>query len=112
MKRPSNHFIIMLLSLAAAIAVLLSIMTYFSTTSAALPNLAGIITAPFRSASANLSESVQRWTDYFAGFDALEEENRQLKRQIAKMEETVRQAQADREENVRPGPGPGRLQLV
>ncbi len=101
MKRPSNHFIIMLLSLAAAIAVLLSIMTYFSTTSAALPNLAGIITAPFRSASANLSESVQRWTDYFAGFDALEEENRQLKRQIAKMEETVRQAQADREENVR-----------
>ena len=101
MKRPSNHFIIMLLSLAAAIAVLLCIMTDFSTTSAALPNLAGIITAPFRSASANLSESVQRWTDYFAGFDALEEENRQLKRQIAKMEETVRQAQADREENVR-----------
>lgn len=91
----------MVLSLAAAIAVLLSVMTYFSTTSAALPNLAGIVTAPFRSASASLAETVRRWTDYFVGFDALEEENRQLKRQIAEMEETVRQAQADREENVR-----------
>lgn len=101
MKRPSNRFVIMVLSLAAAIAVLLSIMTYFSTTSAALPNLAGIVTAPFRSASASLAETVRRWTDYFVGFDALEEENRQLKRQIAEMEETVRQAQADREENVR-----------
>ena len=40
------------LSLAAAIAVVLSVMSYFSATSAALPNLAGIVASPFRSLSA------------------------------------------------------------
>lgn len=43
MKRSSNRFLIMILSLAAAIAVVLSVMSYFSATSAALPNLAGIV---------------------------------------------------------------------
>ena len=42
MKRSSNRFLIMILSLAAAIAVVLSVMSYFSATSAALPNLAEI----------------------------------------------------------------------
>ena len=37
--------------------------------------------------------------DYFTEFDALKEENRQLKLQIAEMEEEVRQATFDREEN-------------
>ena len=89
----------MLLALAAAVAVLMSVMTYFSTTSAALPNLAGIVVSPFRSAAASLSEAFQRWTGYFTEVDALREENRQLKLQIAEMEETVRQATFDREEN-------------
>lgn len=91
----------MLLALAAAIAVLLSVMTYFSTTSAVLPNLAGVIVSPFRSASAAVSETLHRWSDYFTEFDALQEENRQLKQKIAEMEETVRQAEYDREENAR-----------
>ena len=75
----------MLLALAAAVAVLMSVMTYFSTTSAALPNLAGIVVSPFRSAAASLSEAFQRWTGYFTEVDALREENRQLKLQIAEM---------------------------
>lgn len=99
MKRSSNRFFLMLLALAAAVAVLMSVMTYFSTTSAALPNLAGIVVSPFRSAAASLSEAFQRWTGYFTEMDALREENRQLKLQIAEMEETVRQATFDREEN-------------
>ncbi len=99
MKRPSNRFFIMLLALAAAVAVLLSVMSYFSTTSAALPNLAGIVATPFRSASAAISETFDRWAGYFTEVDALREENRQLKLQIAEMEETVRQATFDREEN-------------
>lgn len=101
MKRPSDRFGITVLALAAIVAVLLSVMGFFSTTSAPLPNLAGILAGPFRSASAAVSETVGRWADYFTRFDELEEENRQLKEQIAEMEETVRQAQADREENVR-----------
>lgn len=101
MKRPSNKFTILLLSLAAAIAVLLSVMSYFSATSAPLPNLAGMIAAPFRSASSALSETFRGWGAYFTEFDRLKEENAQLKQQIAEMEETVRQAQADRDENQR-----------
>ena len=99
MKRPSNHFFIVLLALAAVVAVLMSVMTYFSATSAPLPNLAGIIASPFRSASAAISDTFSRWTGYFTEVDALREENRQLKLQIAEMEETVRQATFDREEN-------------
>lgn len=100
-KRPSDHFGITVLALAAIIAVLMSIMGYFSTTSAPLPNLAGIIASPFRSAAASFSEFVESWTGYLTQFDELKEENRQLKLKIAEMEETVRQAQADRDENVR-----------
>ena len=101
MKRPSNRFGITVLALAAIIAVLLSVMSYFSTTSAPLPNLAGMIATPFRSASAAFSEAVRSWTDYLTQFDALKEENQQLKLKIAEMEETVRQAQADWDENAR-----------
>ena len=99
MKRSSNRFLIMILSLAAVIAVLLSVMSYFSATSAALPNLAGIAVSPFRALSAAVSETLGHWADYFTRFDELEEENRQLKLKIAEMEEDVRQATFDREEN-------------
>ena len=101
MKRPSNRFVIMVLAVAAAAAVLLSVMSYLSATAAPLPNLAGIIASPFRSVSASVSETFRRWTGYFVGVDELREENEQLKKQIAEMEGTVRQAQADREENAR-----------
>lgn len=99
MKRSSNHFLIMILSVAVVVAVLLSVMSYLSATSAALPNLAGIIAAPFRSASAAVSGTFRGWVDYFTEFDELKEENRQLKLQIARMEEDIRQATFDREEN-------------
>ena len=99
MKRPSNRFFITLLSVAAVVAVLLSVMTYFSATSAPLPNLAGIVVTPFRSASAAISEAFGKWTGYFTEVDELREENRQLKLKIAEMEEDVRQATFDREEN-------------
>ncbi len=91
----------MVLSVAVVAAVLLSVMSYLSATAAPLPNVAGIIASPFRSVSASISETFQRWTGYFIGVDELREENEQLKKQIAEMEETVRQAQADRDENVR-----------
>ena len=101
MKRPVNKFGITVLAVAAAVAVLLSVMSYFSSTAAALPNLTGIIAAPFRSVAASLSDTVRQWTDYVTEFDALQAENEQLRLQIAQMEETVRRAEADRDENVR-----------
>ena len=101
MKRPVNKFGITVLAVAAAVAVLLSVMSYFSSTAAALPNLTGIIAAPFRSVAASLSDTVRQWTGYLTEFDALQAENEQLRLQIAQMEETVRRAEADRDENVR-----------
>ena len=100
-KRPGDRFGITILALAAIIAVLLSVMSYFSTTASPLPNLAGIIVSPFRSVATTSSDIASGWGAYLTKFDELEEENRQLKIQIAEMEEIVRQAQADREENVR-----------
>lgn len=100
-KRPINTFWIVLLAIAAAVAVSLSVMTYFSTTSAVMPNLAGIIAQPFRSASASLTGSVVKWKSYLRDFDALKAENEELKKKIAEMEAVNRQAVADREENIR-----------
>ena len=101
-KRPINKFWIILLAIATTVAVLLSVMTYFSTTSAVMPNIAGIIAQPFRSASAAISETVGKWNGYLTGYDALKAENEALKKRIAEMEADNRQAVADREENARP----------
>lgn len=100
-KRPINKFWIILLAIATAVAVLLSVMTYFSTTSAVMPNIAGIIAQPFRSASAAISETVGKWNDYLTGYDALKAENEELRKKIAQMEADNRQAIEDREENAR-----------
>ena len=101
MKRPVNKFGIAVLAVAAAIAVLLSVMTYFSATSAPLPNVAGMIAAPFRAAGAAITEKAESLVDYITEFDALKAENEELKLRIAEMEAEVRQAKADRDENVR-----------
>lgn len=101
MKRPINKFWIILLAIATAVSVILSVMTYFSTTSAVLPNVAGVIAEPFRAAGAALTETIVQWKGYLFEYDKLKEENEQLKLKIAEMESDVRQAQADREENAR-----------
>ena len=100
MKQP-DRFGIMVLSVAAAIAVLLSVMAYFSTNSAALPNAAGIVAAPFRAAAAAIRTTLGDWKDYLTEFDQLKEENRQLKLELAEKEAILRQAELDREENAR-----------
>lgn len=101
MKRFLTKHGLTILSLAAVIAVILSVMTYFSSTAAVLPNLAGIVAAPFRNAGTSLSEQINGWFDYLTSYDALKAENEALKQQIAKMEEENRQAKYDIEENAR-----------
>ena len=101
MKRLLTKYGMMVLSLAVVIAVILSVMAYFSTSASALPNLAGIIATPFRSAGAAISETVSGWADYFTEFDRLKEENQQLKLELAEKEAAIRQAEKDSEENER-----------
>ncbi len=101
MKRLLTKYGVIVLSLAVLIAVILSVMAYFSTTSAVMPNIAGIIASPFRAAGAAVTEKVDEWVRYFTDFDALREENEQLKQDLAEMKAAFRQAEYDREENAR-----------
>ena len=101
MKRLLTKYGIAVLSLAVLIAVILSVMAYFSTTSAVMPNIAGIVASPFRAAGAAVTGKVEEWVQYFTDFNALKEENEQLKLDLAEMRDAVRQAEYDREENER-----------
>ena len=95
-----NHGIWVLFA-TAVVAVALAVMSFFSNNSAPLNNAAGILTSPFR----NAVTAVENWfTDkknYYRDTTALQEENAALRRKVAEMEETVRQAEADRAENRR-----------
>ena len=85
---------------AAVIAVALALMSFFSASASPLANLTGILASPFRSAYTAVATWFNDKQAYYKDVKALEEENAALKKAIAEMEETVRQAQADRDENV------------
>lgn len=101
MKRFLQQHGLWLLFGAAVIAVALSVMSALSNTSAPLTNLAGVITSPFRTAFTAVADWFNDKQAYYADYKALEEENEQLKTQIAEMEEDIRQSEADSEENER-----------
>jgi len=88
-----------ILALAAAIAVLLSVLSYFTSTSTVLHNAAGIVTSPFRF----VSETVNRWvedkTHYYQNYNDLLAENAALREEVAELRANARQADRDREEN-------------
>ena len=85
----------------AVIAVSLAVMSFFTTTSSPLANAAQVITSPFRTAFTAVADWLGDKQAYYADYKALEEENQELKDQIAKMERSVRQAEADSAENER-----------
>lgn len=87
------------LSVAAIIAVLLCVLTVFSSSSAVLSNVAGTIATPFRTVGTVISNKVGEWKQYFTDFDALKAENDMLKRELAALEADIRQAEYDRDEN-------------
>ena len=88
-----------ILAITAAIAVVLSVLSYFTLTSSILRNAFGVVAAPLRSAV----YSVQTWAAdkqrYYADYTALLEENEALKCEIAALRQSERQAQLDRDEN-------------
>ncbi|MBP3486504.1 MAG: rod shape-determining protein MreC, partial [Oscillospiraceae bacterium] len=84
---------------AAVIAVALALMSFFSASAYPLANLTGILASPFRSAYTAVATWFNDKQAYYQDVKALQAENAALKKAIAEMEETVRQAQADRDEN-------------
>lgn len=99
MKDFLSKYGVWILAAAAAIAVALSVLSYFSSTSTILHNAAGVVTSPFRAAS----EAVSRWFEdkrhYYADYNDLLAENEALRREVAELRANARQADRDREEN-------------
>ena len=88
-----------ILAVAAAVAVALSLLTYFSSTSSVLENIAGMLTYPFRAAATAVSDWAADKRQYYEDTTTLKEENAALKKEIADLRAQQRQAQADSEEN-------------
>ena len=78
--------------------VVLSVATVSSNTNV-LSNIVQTVSSPFRSAATAVTGWVEGIHSYLTEFDALQEENAALKIQIAEMEEQLRQAERDSEEN-------------
>ncbi len=101
MNRLLTKYGVVILSIAVVIAVLLSAMTLFSTNSAVFNNIVGTVATPFRTVSTVISNHIEEWVQYFTDFDRLKQENAQLKQELAELEDAVRQAEYDSEENKR-----------
>ena len=86
---------------AAVIAVVLAIMSVLSYTSSPLVNAANTVAAPFRAAYTAVADWFNDKQNYYRDTTALEEENAALRRQLAEMEDAIRQAEADSAENAR-----------
>ena len=86
---------------AAVIAVALAVMSVLSYTSSPLVNAVNIVAAPFRAAYTAVAGWFNDKQNYYRDTTALEEENAALRRQLAEMEDAIRQAQADSAENAR-----------
>jgi len=99
MRRLFTKYGLTVLALAVVTALLLAGMSLVSSSSAVMPNLAGIIATPFRAIGSAVSDTVSGWTRYFTDYDELKAENEALRRELAEMEASIRQAQYDREEN-------------
>lgn len=101
MKKFFSNNGILILAAVTLIAVIMCIVSAFSGGTGFLHNAAGVVASPFRAAGAAIS----RWTgdvfDHFESVDELKKENSELRRQVASLEQSVRQAQTDSEENER-----------
>ena len=86
---------------AAVISVALALMSFFSNNASPLSNLAGVIASPFRSACTAAADWFTDKRNYYRDVTALEEENDALRRENARLERELRQAETDSEENAR-----------
>lgn len=84
---------------AAVLSVALAVMSILSANSSPLVNLAGILSSPFRAGYTAIATWFNDLQNYYKDTTDLQAENAALKRQIAEMEETIRQAESDVEEN-------------
>lgn len=85
----------------AVITVAMAALSFFSVTSSPLVNITKTLTSPFRSAYTAVATWFNDKQNYYRNTTALEEENAALRQRIAQMEEDIRQAELDSDENQR-----------
>lgn len=101
MKRFFEKNGLLVLFIAAVIALTLCVISFFTTNSSFLSNAVGTVLSPFRSGISSVREWAGSKADYLREHDAMKEENAELKKQVADLENQLRQAQRDSEENRR-----------
>ena len=99
MKDFFSKYGVWILAVAAAIAVTLSVLSYFSSTSTVLHNVAGIVTSPFRAVTEGVSHWVEDKKHYYQDYNDLLAENQALREEVAELRANAQQADRDREEN-------------
>lgn len=101
MKRFLSKYGIWFLSGVAVVVVMLCIISAISSGTPFLRNAAGVIASPFRAAGSAVTGWFSDMGDHFDDIEALQEENDALREQVADLEQQLRQAQKDSEENER-----------
>ena len=99
MKRFFGKNGIWILFIAVIAAVTLCVVNFFSVRSSPLSDLVNTVLSPVRSGISSVQEWVGSKKAHFGDYDALSEENRALKIRVAELEDELRQAETDREEN-------------
>lgn len=84
---------------AAVLSVAMAVMSVLSANSSPLVNLTGILVSPFRAGYTAIAAWFNDLQNYYKDTTDLQAENAALRQKIAQMEETIRQAEADVEEN-------------
>ncbi|MBR5571917.1 MAG: rod shape-determining protein MreC [Oscillospiraceae bacterium] len=101
MKRFFSKNGLLLLSAAATVVVILCVISAISSGTPFLRNVAGVIASPFRAAGSAVAGWVADGSAHFDNVETLQEENDELRRYVAELEEELRRAQSATEENRR-----------
>ena len=101
MKNFFSRYGVWFLAVAAVFAVLLSVLSYFSSTSSVLRNAAGVVASPFRAAASGVSGWFEDKRHYYQDYTDLLAENKALREEVAELRAGAQQAELDREENAR-----------
>lgn len=92
---------IILLTTVTVIAVVLCIFSAASSGTGFVHNAFGVIASPFRAAGGAITGWVNNIGDYFDSLEELQQDNQELRKQVAELERQLRQAKEDSEENAR-----------
>ena len=99
MKRFFTKTGIWLLAAAATIAVVLCVVSALSSGTGLLHNALGVIASPFRAAGSAVAGWVGGISQRFEDVETLQQENDELRQQIAELEEQLRQMEPAATEN-------------